>query len=431
MLIPAINIEDFTSKKMDDFGKWIKAFHRFLPSFNHQYHTHTENEFLEMDAELSSHFRLFDATTLLTFSDERGNITFANENFCRASKYSQDELIGRPDSFNHHPDTPASLYSELFMTVRNGKTWQGEIKNMAKDGTHYWVMTTVAPVLGEFGKPIKYISMRVDITKQKEMELELQEVKKSADLELLQNVNYAGCVHKAFLNSEEQIKTIFPSSFLIYRAQKIISGDFYRVERQKDKSVIMFGDSTGHGVSASFISHLALNIFDRTIAEGYCSPTKILNKMNDEIKHILQMNNAQKVNQSADTMVCVLDNNTKVLKYASANIKAVLIRGGEIMELAKERCSVGELVSVGKISFNNEIQLEKGDCLYIFSDGIQDQFGGPNNKKFGYRTLLSLLQENQHLSIQQQKVVISETLKAWQGENEQTDDMSMLGIKIN
>jgi methyl-accepting chemotaxis protein len=102
--------------------------------------------------------------------DLRGNIIFVNDAFCKTSKYSSEELMGQKQSIVRHPDMPAELYQELWSTITQGKVWKGQIKNRAKDGSAYWVDVSITPVLGENGKPMKYIGVRFDITAQKEAE---------------------------------------------------------------------------------------------------------------------------------------------------------------------------------------------------------------------------------------------------------------------
>ena len=136
----------------------------------------------EKEAELASHTEILNQSALVTISDLKGNILHANELFCRVSKYSIEEILYKPHSIIRHPDTPSSVFKEMWSTIGNGNVWKGEIKNKAKDGSDYWVIATIAPVLGTDGKPIKYISIRYDITKQKEAEAELIQAKKKIDL---------------------------------------------------------------------------------------------------------------------------------------------------------------------------------------------------------------------------------------------------------
>jgi PAS domain S-box-containing protein len=382
------------------------------------------------DAELHSHLHLFDFSTLLSISDLQGNIVFVNKKFCEISKYSEEELIGMPHNIVRHPLVPSSFFSELWETIGNGGVWNGEIKNSAKDGTPYWVIATIAPVLGNNGKPIKYISMQVDITRQKKIEEELRYAKRKIDQEMYDNVNYAKHIHNSFLTPEDELKAVFPESFLIYKAQKIISGDFYRVEQYDNKSLVVLGDSTGHGFSASYISIMVLNILTRIVKPGHGNPSKILHTIHKEINQITHLNKKNPFIESADTIVCSIDQESLKMNYASAKMRGIVISNGEIKELEKDRCSIGELSEMEFCLTDHNIQLIGGDCIYLFSDGIIDQFGGARDKKFSYSQLLSILKENHCQTMVQQKKNISDVLSSWQGNNEQTDDMTILGLRI-
>lgn len=385
---------------------------------------------VEAESELSSHMQLMDKASLLSVSDLKGNIIFANDKFCEVSKYSRDELIGQPHSLVRHPDTPSSVFQEMWKMIGSGKIWQGEIKNLAKDGSAYWVLATIAPIIGKNRKPVKYISMRVDITKQKMIEEELKEAKRKINNELHESVNYGKYVHNSFLTPEEEIEFAFPEFFLIYNAQNIISGDFYRIQRNGSKATVVLGDSTGHGISASYISIIILKILTRILRMGSNDPSKILEVMHREMKRTIHSTHKHPIIESADMMVCCIDFDTLLMDYASAKMRGVIIRDGEVIELNKDKFSVGESSDRVFDLTNHEIQLFKGDSIYLFSDGMPDQFGGQNNKKFTYKRLMNLLVEQNTKSMLFQKENIISKLTQWQGENEQTDDITILGFKI-
>jgi methyl-accepting chemotaxis protein len=142
-------------------------------------------------AEFEARVSVLDKSALLSESDLYGNITYVNEKFCEVAKYTPDEVIGKPHSILRHPDNPKSLFKELWETIKAGKVFKGIYPNKAKDGSTYWVDATIAPILGSDGKPIKYIGVRFDITKTKEMEVEIQsqmENIRASEEELRQNM---------------------------------------------------------------------------------------------------------------------------------------------------------------------------------------------------------------------------------------------------
>lgn len=415
-------------KKQNGFIHFVSQMNRFIvPSF----HTIASDKSIEIAAEHVSHSQIFDSSSLLSVSDLKGNIIYVNDRFCKASKYTSDELIGKPLSIIRHPEMPTFLFKEMWNRIGRGETWQGEIKNRAKDGSPFWVFSTIVPVKGPNGKPAKFISMRIDITHQKKIEDELKEAKKNIDFELFEHISYAKQVHGALLTNEEEIKNVFPKSFLIYKAQKIISGDFYGIYKQDNKSIVVLGDSTGHGVSASYISILVLNILKGILKNDFKHPSEILQKIHKEMYNITHVNEKKEIIESADIIICSIDHDNNWLNYSSAKMRGIIVRNGQIIELEKDKCSIGEFSNEDINITRHIIQLESKDCIYLFSDGIVDQFGGPNDKKFNYKNLKQLLVENSKLAMLNQKVVISDILDTWQGNNDQTDDMTILGIQID
>jgi PAS domain S-box-containing protein len=380
-------------------------------------------------AELLSHIKIIDQSALLSISDLKGNIIHANDLFCSVSKYSYDEILNKPHSMIRHPDTPASIFKDMWSTIAKGNVWQGELKNLAKDGSEYWVIATVAPVMGANGKPIKYISIRYDITKQKQTEKELFEAKKKIDTELNENIAYAKHIHGSFLTNMEDVDSR-DDSFLIYKAQKTISGDFHKIKRARNKITVTIGDSTGHGVSASYISVLVLNILTRVLPFCSGNPVKIMKLINKELNRITHLNKEKPLIETADMIVCCINKETMKLNYASARMRAFIIRGDEVILLEKDRCTIGESIDSEFKITNRSINLQKEDHLYILSDGLSDQIGGPKDKRFIFKNVLSVIKKSQMYSMKLQKQIIEDALKIWQGNNEQTDDITVFGIKI-
>ncbi len=131
----------------------------------------TKARLAEVEAELKVRTEIMNITSIVSEADKKGDILSVNEKFIEVSKYSQNELIGRPHNTTRHPDMPKETFKQLWSTIGRGDMFRGIIKNRAKDGTPYYVDAVIAPILGENGKPYKYLGVRYDIT---EAEVERQ-----------------------------------------------------------------------------------------------------------------------------------------------------------------------------------------------------------------------------------------------------------------
>jgi serine phosphatase RsbU (regulator of sigma subunit) len=131
-----------------------------------------------------------------------------------------------------------------------------------------------------------------------------------------------------------------------------------------------------------------------------------------------------------DLALCILDNENLKLEYSGANMPLYIIRNGELQTIGSDRMPIGISTFMSTSFTRHTIDVNKGDILYTFSDGFEDQFGGPHNKKFMIRNLRSLLSAIHSNPLQQQKDILQRTLTDWMGSNFQVDDILVMGIKV-
>jgi PAS domain S-box-containing protein len=140
-----------------------------------------ENRLQKSQSETSYYKYAIDESSIVAITDQKGMIKHVNDNFCKISKYTSDELLGQDHKIINSGYHPKEFIRDIWVTIANGRIWRGELKNKAKDGSFYWVDTTIVPFLNEKGKPYQYLAIRSDITQRKLAEEEILQI--NADLE--------------------------------------------------------------------------------------------------------------------------------------------------------------------------------------------------------------------------------------------------------
>lgn len=251
--------------------------------------------------------------------------------------------------------------------------------------------------------------------------------------EVFDSIKYAKRLQEAILPNNEFIKKLFPESFVFYKPKDIVSGDFYWFEHWGNKKMFAAVDCTGHGVPGAFMSIVGYNLLNQAINEhGLTKPNLVLNELNKGItKTLKQTFEDSAVKDGMDIAMCSYDEKTNLLEYAGAFNSLWLLRENAIIEIKADKQPVGLFLGEELKSFtNNEIAIQKGDTVYVYTDGFADQFGGPKGKKFKYKQLQSILLANASKSMIEQKTVLEKSIIDWQGNLEQIDDILIIGIRF-
>ena len=251
--------------------------------------------------------------------------------------------------------------------------------------------------------------------------------------ELVRSISYAERIQRATVSSIDQIHDIFPDSFIIHHPRDIVSGDFFRAERCGQYSVMILADCTGHGIPGAFLSMLGISALKEYMVkeEDAENPGTVLDRMRDFVKSTLANTyDGSDISDGMDMTICCFDADKQQLRYAIANQKAVLVRQGEAIKLVGDKMPVGRSLMERKPFQSLSILIEQGDMLYMFSDGIQDQFGGERQKKFKLVTLVDTLVSVSEHTLEAQSQFLEQVIKAWRGDNEQVDDITLVGIRV-
>ncbi len=270
------------------------------------------------------------------------------------------------------------------------------------------------------------------------------------------SINYASRIQAAMLPRMEEIKQAFPDSFVIYRPRDIVSGDFYwfsetmmepRFNKNPNirgtpsifdgftegKKIIAAVDCTGHGVPGAFMSMIGDSILNQIInLEGVTQPHLILNDLNLRIRKALKQDQSKNLD-GMDMALCVINPNQGTLEFAGARNPLFYVLDGKLEQIRADPIGIGgfKLEDVPKIFTRHVLKIEKPIRFYIFSDGMQDQFGGPKGKKFMAKRIKALIQEHYDKPMLEQQQILEEALDHWKQGYEQIDDILMIGVYLD
>jgi ligand-binding sensor domain-containing protein/serine phosphatase RsbU (regulator of sigma subunit) len=278
----------------------------------------------------------------------------------------------------------------------------------------------------------KVVERTIEIQNQKN-EIELQrDIINEKNANITSSIKYASHIQNAILPPLELIDKLLPDSFILSKPKDIVSGDFYWITEKDNKIVFTVADSTGHGVPGAFMSLLGITYLNEIVnIEGITKSVDIVNKLRERV--ILALQQGRKDIPTTDGMdiaLCVLDKNMKKIQYTGGMINLVYVHDGKLEVIRSDRTSVCFLYDFSSPFTMKEFEYKTGDVLYLFSDGYPDQFGGEHDRKYFVHRLYVELLDIHRLPMLKQKQILEKNLKEWMRGNIQTDDITVLGIRL-
>ena len=261
------------------------------------------------------------------------------------------------------------------------------------------------------------------------------------------SIAYAKNIQNAMLPQTNSLKQNFSDSFVLFKPKDIVSGDFYWWTKVEGHTVITAADCTGHGVPGAFMSMLGISFLREIVNKEYITHTGvILRKLRKEIvKSLKQKSESSELTlrDGMDMALISIHHETNILQYSGANNSLYIITNNKrnlsgfdsleslngFYEIKPDKMPIAMYEKMDKFT-THDIQLEKGDQIYLFSDGYPDQFGGPKGKKFKYKAFKQTLLKNADKPMDEQKKILKDIFESWQGQEEQVDDVVVVGIKI-
>lgn len=269
--------------------------------------------------------------------------------------------------------------------------------------------------------------------------------------DILSSIRYAQRIQNAILPHSDELAAALPNAFVLYRPKDIVSGDFYWLKQKNGRSLFAAVDCTGHGVPGAFVSMLGFNGLNSAVDEhDLQQPASILDKLNLSVTETFQRETSaeQDLKDGMDIALCSINYSDLTLEYAGANNSLYIVSNNDVEEQVDDNAVVSTQDSTlrltevkadkqaigggqnAKTFSNHKIQLQKGQTIYVFSDGFIDQFGGEKGKKLKSRPFKQLLLSLQEHSMEEQGKLLGKAFDKWKGNLEQLDDVCVVGVRI-
>lgn len=270
-----------------------------------------------------------------------------------------------------------------------------------------------------------------DITERKQIELMIQD----KNQKITESINYALRIQQAILPNTKIIQKTFRQSFMFYKPKDVVSGDFPWFYEKGEDAYIAVIDCTGHGVPGAMLSLIGYFLTNQILGQiEHYNPGEILDQLHASVQRTLKQDQeGANARDGMDVALCKVNHRKKILEYAGAHRPLYYLHNGELQEFKGTKSAIGGIPKEGREEpkfENNLIHFEEGDSVFFFSDGLPDQFGGPEGKKYSPKRIREIIVQNQQLTMAQLNNFFQNDYRNWLGEGKQIDDVLLIGIKF-
>ncbi|RMG80212.1 MAG: hypothetical protein D6707_06770, partial [Bacteroidetes bacterium] len=368
--------------------------------------TSPEKSIQLLDSALQIANRLKDKNLKIHIYKEMGNAYYYMKDYLNAYNVSQwliqtkDSLFSE-DLHNAIAETQTKYEVEKKENENKILRQSAQIKDLQIKNRNY-ALSIIGTGLIIFIVLVILIYNRYTITQKQKKIIEAQkQVVEEKNREILDSIAYAKRLQDAILPSPKLLSTMLPYHFLLFKPRDIVSGDFYWGEHINDDIYVAVADCTGHGVPGAMVSVVCANALNRSVNEFKIhEPGKILDCAREIVINTF-CNQNENVRDGMDISLLRFNSKTLQAQWSGANNPLYIIRNQEVISFKGDRQPVGIFSKASSFTTHN-FSLEKGDRVYIFSDGFPDQFGGTKGKKYKSKNLISFLKNTSHLSINEQ-----------------------------
>ena len=381
----------------------------------------------------------------VTIIDIEGNVEWVNAGFTKLYGWaSLEDFIANKGNilegdFNDETKNAFRKCVETKKTVLSKNVAEG------KKFETVWIQTTWSPILSELNELLKVIAVDSDVSELKKAEIEIHAQKdileeqnehiKSQNEHIKSSIRYAKTIQGAILPADSKFKK-FTDFFILYRPKDIVSGDFYWYHETEDYQFITVADCTGHGVPGAFMSMIGTRLFDGIVAERKThEPAEILEKLSVEIIESLSQNESNNRDGMDLALIRVEKNKEKNIEIVFEGAKRELIyyeaNTKQLKRIKGSRKRIGGVTKLATVAIfeNKKIYLNKGDVIYLSTDGYIDQCN-VDRKRIGTKALVNRLEQIANEPMTKQKEILEKDLDDWQKETKQRDDIAIVGIKL-
>ncbi len=388
--------------------------------------------------------------------DSKGNFEWINEGFTRIYGYELEELLDRTLDIKIEKNFTHNINKLLETWYHDQKPIVYESLNMHKNGSEIWVQTTLTPILNENNEVTKLVAIDANISKLKkaeeEIKLQTDEVQIQRDIAILQrdeilrqkdeitdSILYAERIQEAILHTNTHLNKLYRDSFVLSIPRNIVSGDFFWCHANENHKVIAVADCTGHGVPGAFMSLIGISFLKEIVSTlGFYKPDEILKMLRYNIIYALNQKcddgsngysgSFSESKDSMDMSLVTVDIQNNILYYAGANCPIYIINENQITEYKPDKMPIG-MHRNNHLHFTlHTIPIKKGDRIYMFTNGLIDQFGGKDGKKLKRNGFKEKIVELQEFDFNEQCSRLKNFYKMWSAGIEQVDDILIVGF---
>lgn len=370
---------------------------------------------------------------LVVVLNNNGNAEYVSKSACQLLGYENSELMGtnwwdvtrfsKPEG----EKTKNNILSVMRNSTKSVETFEHVFRTSY--GGQKWIRWNVSYLDDD-----QIIGIGYDITDKKHREKQLLERNvqlQQQNKEIKDSIFYAQRIQQNSLQSKEFISSVFKNNFVLYKPKDIVSGDFYFFYEDNDNRYAIIVDCTGHGVPGAMMSMVANSIIKEVLLNKKAKAvSQILYELDKELFKSINSYGTELSSDGMDVAIISISRKTNRLHFAGAFRPMIIIRNGNIIELKASRYPLGFYNDVDKIFEEHVILLQPDDCIYLFTDGFIDQFGGGENKKLNKKNFKELLKMAAGMELEEQESFLDYSFNNWKQEEEQTDDVLVLGIKI-